>query len=138
MLKPSEQTPLALARLAQGNAETSAMQDVYIQGDMHTARALQQLLRAIDIDWEELLAQAIGDTPAHQLARLLRGAAGWGRQTANKVAQDLADYLRFERNDVPTQHDVTHFIDEVDRLRDDVERLDARLRRLRQRRQPHR
>ena len=52
-------TPIALWRLARG--EHDADQDIYLQGDMQTARALQKLLRELEVDWEELLSRIVGD-----------------------------------------------------------------------------
>lgn len=123
-------TPRALWRLARG--EPGAEREVYIQGDMHTAQALQRLLGDLDIDREALLAQAIGDLPAYQLGRLGRGAFGYGRRLAARFEQDLADYLHFESGDLPPRSGVEAFLDDVDRLRADVDRLEARVRRLQQ------
>ena len=127
-----EGSPLALMKLARGQgAGTPAAQAVKISGDIHTAQSLQAWLGGIDPDWEELLARVLGDVPAYQAGRLVRSLAAGGRQAGEKLRRDLADYLRYERGELPAPEEVEHFLDEVGRLRDDVERMSARVQRLR-------
>jgi ubiquinone biosynthesis protein UbiJ len=121
-------TPVTLLRLARG--DSYAEQDIHIQGNMHTARALQQLLREIDIDWEEQLAQVIGDIPAHQLGNLTRSGLSWGQQVLQKFRLDASEYLRYEAELLPSRHAVEFFLSDIDTLRSDLDRLEARIRRL--------
>ena len=120
--------PLALARLAaEGRAPAG---QVRIRGDAGLARALEAALKGAAIDWEGLAARWIGDTPAHQLGRAARAAAGWARESGARLARDLAEHLTEEARDLPPRAEVEDFLDAVDRLRDDLERLEARVRRL--------
>lgn len=117
-----------LLQLARGDHD--AEQDVHIQGNMHTARALQRMLREIDVDWEEQLAQLIGDIPAHQIGNFTRAGLSWGQQLLQKLRLDLSEYLRYEAELLPARHSVEFFLNDIDTLRSDVDRLDARIRRL--------
>lgn len=100
-----------------------------MSGEAETAQVFSRLLRNADMDWEELLAQRIGDVAAHQVGNALRGFLRWGRDSGARLGQDLADYLHYESRDLPPRHEVQGFVSDVDRLRDDAERLDARLKR---------
>ena len=120
--------PLALARLAaEGRAPEG---QVRIVGDAELAARLQTALRGTGIDWEGLAARWVGDTAAHQLSRATRAGAAWAREAAARLARTVAEYLTEEARDLPPRAEVEAFLDAVDRLRDDVERLEARVLRL--------
>ena len=100
-----------------------------MSGEAETAQVFSRLLRNADLDWEELLAQRIGDVAARQVGNAVRGFMRWGQDAGTRLGQDLADYLHYESRDLPPRHEVQTFLGDVDRLRDDAERFDARLRR---------
>lgn len=98
-----------------------------ISGDAETAQLFSRLLKQSDPDWEEVLSRYIGDIPARQVGNTLRAIARWGKDAGGRLGQDLADYLHYETRAVPPRHEVEEFLSGVDRLRDDAERLAARL-----------
>lgn len=100
-----------------------------IAGDVGVAERLQAVLKQIDPDWEEELSRWLGDTAARKAGRLLRDTFHWTRRAARSTAQDLNEYLRYETAAVAERADVSAFTAAVDTLRDDVERLRARLER---------
>lgn len=100
-----------------------------ISGDAETAQVFSRLLKHADLDWEELLAQRVGDVAARQIGNAVRGFLGWSRDAGSRLGQDVADYLHYESRDLPPRHEVQGFLAGVDRLRDDAERLNARLKR---------
>lgn len=100
-----------------------------MNGEAETAQVFSRLLRNADLDWEELLAQRVGDVAARQIGNAVRGFMGWSRDAGSRLGQDVADYLHYESRDLPPRHEVQGFLSGVDRLRDDAERLNARLQR---------
>lgn len=100
-----------------------------MNGEAETAQVFSRLLRNADLDWEELLAQRVGDVAARQIGNAVRGFMGWSRDAGSRLGQDVADYLHYESRDLPPRHEVQGFVSGVDRLRDDAERLNARLKR---------
>ncbi len=124
-------TPLALLKMAlAGDAQQGLPEELEIAGDVETARRFQDLLAGLDIDWEEQLARLIGDVAAHETGRALRTLHAWCRQTAAELEQDAVEYLREEQAVLPYRDEVEDFLAAVDTLRDDVERLEQRIRRL--------
>jgi len=107
-----------------------------MNGEAETAQVFSRLLRNADLDWEELLAQRIGDVAARQVGNAVRGFMKWSRDSGARLGQDLADYLHYESRDLPPRHEVQGFVSEVDRLRDDAERFSARLKRVQTRIKP--
>lgn len=124
-------SPLVLLKFAHGDDD--AEREIHISGNMHTARALQQVLRTLDVDWEEQVAQLIGDIPAHQLGNIARSGRHWGQQVLEKFRLDTSEYLLYEAEVLPTRHTIERFLQQVDTLRDDTARLEARIQRLQRR-----
>ena len=126
-----EGTPLALARLAAGEAAQSIRGgDVQISGDAEIAQGFQKLFAAAQPDFEEELSRLTGDVVAHHLANAARGALAFGRKARDTCAQNFAEYLTEEGRDVPARLEVDEFLAGVDQLREATDRLEARLARL--------
>lgn len=105
---------------------------IEVIGDVGLAQDFQAILLNIDLDWEEQLAQWFGDTAAHKFARLFRGAASFAINSADKLQQDVSEYLRFETELTPDITALNEFTNAVDILRNDAERLKLRINRIEQ------
>ena len=104
---------------------------VQIEGDSGLAQRFGDCLAGIRIDWEEQLSRLTGDPLAHALGTQVRAAGRWGQRTLDHLGLDLQEYLQEEGRLLPTRYELELFLDAVDRLRDDSERLAARVERLR-------
>jgi ubiquinone biosynthesis protein UbiJ len=124
-------TPIALLALAGPRAEGALRGGgVRIEGDAEVAQKFRELLAQAQPDFEEELARVIGDVAARQVANFARGFLDWGRKAGSSLGTNVVEYLQEEGRDLPTRTETEDFLAEVDRLRDDAERLDARLARL--------
>lgn len=124
--------PLDLMR--SGDSDQGAAQlfagRVSISGDTELAHRFGEILGGLDIDWEEPLSRLVGDVAAHEIGLRSRKLGRWARSTGQTLSQDLAEYLTEEARLLPTRYECEEFLAEVDRLRDDTERLAARVARL--------
>lgn len=102
-----------------------------INGDAELARRLQKLAQRFDPDWEKPFAEAFGPLLGPQIASVLREGLKTGMTVAKKFSRDAADYLTEESRDLVGNAELSAFLDDVDELRDRVERLAARMERLR-------
>jgi ubiquinone biosynthesis protein UbiJ len=102
--------------------------DVTIRGDAELAQKFRELAMLLRPDVEEELARLIGDTPAHQALRLVRAATGFGRRAAATGVRNVAEYLAHERRDLVSGPEAEDFYRRVEKLREDLDRLDARTR----------
>jgi ubiquinone biosynthesis protein UbiJ len=77
-------------------------------------------------DVEEELSKLIGDTPAHQALRFVRSVAGAGRRAAATQVRNVAEYFAHESRDLVPRAEAEDFYRGVERLREDLDRLEAR------------
>lgn len=127
-------TPIAFAELSMSNNPNRVLfrGDVQISGDIKLGQDFKRILDQLDVDWEEILSQYTGDIVAHKVSDLLRGINQWGKNALTSLSQNGAEYLQQESFDLPFKDEVQPFLSEVNQMRDDVERLAARVARLQQ------
>lgn len=100
---------------------------VRVGGDAELLQRYRELLRLLGPDVEEALSRLLGDSAAHQAVRLAEGALGFGRRAADTAVRNAAEYLAHERGDLVPRGEADAFFADVDRLREDADRLAARL-----------
>jgi ubiquinone biosynthesis accessory factor UbiJ len=121
-------SPLGLAALLAGRGEgrfTAA--GVVITGDAEVAAAFEKLLYHARPEFEEELARLVGDVPAHYAARAAKGAVEWGRRALGSLARNVGEYLVEEGRDVVPGPELEAFHSGIDRIREDVDRAEARV-----------
>jgi ubiquinone biosynthesis protein UbiJ len=122
---------LTLARLASAAREDAlAHGGIDLSGDARCAKAFQDLLGHARPDVEEELSHYVGDIAAHRLGEIARGLRDWSGKARATMHDNIREYLQEESRDLPSRYEVERFTNRVDSLRDDVERLAARLARL--------
>lgn len=134
---PSETAPAAVVRLTGPTLvrllwmhDESARQEVQIDGDAALASALTGVMHDLRWDVEEDLSRIVGDVAAHRLAQAGSAVLAWHVNTASNLAQALAEYWTEEQPLIASRAAVSGFIQAVDVLRDDAERLEKRIERL--------
>ena len=120
--------PFGLLALG-GEAPQAVLQrhGVEIRGDAHVAAAFRELGMLLRPDLEEALSRVVGDVPAHQVGELTRLALSWGQRAAATALVNVSEYLAHERRDLVPRNEGDQFLRGVDLLREDVDRLEARL-----------
>jgi ubiquinone biosynthesis protein UbiJ len=104
--------------------------NIKITGDMGVADALRKIFSQLDIDWEGGLAEYTGDVAAHHLGQFARRGLAWLKSARANLHQDIKEYAQEEVRVLPTRLEMDRFTSEVAKLRDDTERLEARLKGL--------
>ena len=121
-------TPLALAGLLAGrSAGRHGATGVAVAGDAEVAADFEKLLKHARPDLEEELARLLGDAPAHYVASAARGAAVWARRALGSLARDVGEFLTEEGRDLVPRAELEAFNAGVDRMREDVDRAEARV-----------
>lgn len=118
---------LLMGESAPGLAGSGQMQ---ITGDLELGQRFQKILKKVDIDWEEHLSKLIGDVLAHKAGYAVRRFRGWTRHVATTLREDFSEILTEELQITPVRGSVQQFMDRVDHLRADVDRLEKRFSKL--------
>lgn len=122
---------MSLAALAGPHPEEVIRRgDVTIRGDAELAQKFRELAMLLRPDVEEELSKLIGDTPAHQALRLVKSVTGFGRRAATTGVRNMAEYLAHEKRDLVPGAEAEDFYRSVEKLREDLDRLEARTRLL--------
>lgn len=103
---------------------------VRISGNADVAKRLQAVLSGLKIDNEAHVASLIGRSLSERLFGALRSGNAWARDTITTLQIDAGEYLQEESRDLPSSGEVEVYCEQVDRLRADTDRLEARIRRL--------
>jgi len=104
--------------------------EVEISGDTRLGHRFKNVFRQMDIDWSEPLANLVGDSVACQIQQSARSLGQWGKDTIKSVSMSSSEYLQEESRDVVTDTEIEIFNEAVDQLRDDVDRLQAKIKSL--------
>lgn len=121
-------TPINLLALTGPDAEGVIRRgDVRIDGDAEAAQRFRELGRLLRPDIEEEMSWLVGDAAAHRLARAADGALAFGRRVATTGVRNLAEFFAHERADLVPRAEADAFFGDVDRTREDVDRLAARI-----------
>lgn len=101
-----------------------------VEGDTGLATQFSQLLKDFSIDWEAWLGDMIGDTAAQPISQFIHQQ----RQALTKASHSLQangiEYIQEELRILPPRPEVEELMESIDQLRDDAERLEARVQAL--------
>ena len=125
-LKAKPSTLLKIARDGIENAELEKG-ELEIEGDAIIGQRFAGMLNSLDIDWEELIAARIGDVPARIAVDFFDKIRHWQHETKTAMQQNIAEFLVEEAEIISHPSQVDGFVQEVDVLRNDAARLQARL-----------
>lgn len=101
-----------------------------ITGNTELAAEIGKILRSLSWDIEEDLSRIIGDIPAHKLVSAGKQAAQEASRQATSVAGMFAEFWQEEDPLIAKSRHLTQFAQDVDALRDDIERLAKRIQKL--------
>ena len=107
------------------------MSQVRIEGDTELAKTLAKVLQNIKWDYEEDLSKVLGDISANKASTFAKDTAKEAKQQVVNFAEMAAEYWQEENPLIAKKRHVEDFVQQVDVLRDDVERLEKRLAKIR-------
>ena len=104
-----------------------------LKGSSAPLIALQGVVARLDVDWEAPLVDTLGDVAGHQLAQMLRGLFSWGRHAGGSLTRQLDEFIHEEARLTPPRAEVEDFYTDIQKLTQQVDRLESRLQRARTR-----
>ncbi len=122
----------ALARLANEGAHSEGFSQgrISMSGDAELGQAFQRVLGNLQIDWEELTANLLGDMAARKLHRTFADAGNWFSQSNQQFKENSGEFIQEEIKVAPSRVEVENMSDTVETLRSDTARLEARVAKL--------
>ncbi len=129
----SGSAPALLQLLKSGMPGAQTRSSLQIRGDAEIAARYRDLFAAARPDLEEELSRWVGDLPARHLAQLARSVRTWARRARRTAGENIAEYLQEEGRDLVTKTELEEFLRGVDGVREGVDRIEARLKRMEQR-----
>lgn len=115
------------AALALPEGREAMMRGAHITGAADFAEALGFVLRKLEWDAEEDLSRAVGDIAAHRIMKTAAGIAAAQADAARRLAENVAEYLRYERPAGVDKAALAAFSGGVDALRRDADALERRI-----------
>ena len=122
----------AFINLASNDDKQAALMqsDIQIQGSSQLALSLADAMSDLDVDFEAMIAELTGPVAAHIIGKNVRNISAWFKQTGRKFKQDSVEYVRDELQLAPhTLEGESRFTD-IQKIKMDTERLEARIQRL--------
>ena len=113
--------------IAKGDTAKAFEHNIDVSGDIQLAEKIQAILKNIDIDLEEQLSKITGDTIAHNLGLGIKNAKSSIKKGLSSLIESGTEFAQEEAKITPTHSEVDQFYQEVRTIRDDVERLEARI-----------
>ena len=113
--------------------EPFSVGELQITGNTALLQELHAIAGTLDIDWESALSRLVGDAAAHQIGEGLKGFFRFATQAASDIFNNTTTYLRESGQWFPPRWQVEDYIEEVQDLRSDIERFEARLAVVKQR-----
>jgi len=121
-------TFLVLSTSDKKSSYRAASLGLVIEGDMEVAKAIQTLFLTFSVDWEEELSGLTGDIVAHQWVTYFRKIRQKKHAIVESLAYSISDYL--QEGALPSPVEVDNFLQQVDRIRSDIDRMENRIRLL--------
>ena len=104
--------------------------NISIKGDLELANQVSQVLKKIEWDVEEDLSKYIGDIPATQATKVLKKIVTNSQKNISNISGALLEYWQEENKILTKKRDVEIFNSEVDKIVEDTERLEAKIKKI--------
>ena len=112
-----------------------ALTDIPLQvlGDMEFGKQFKEFFSNLEIDYEEQLSKLLGDVTAYPMIQILKTIRCWTRQNIENLGENLTNYVQTEMNWLVSDEELQLFFSDIDELRNDCARLEARIKMLEKR-----
>lgn len=119
----------ALSELAgsTGSLREQAFKAVKITGDADLAQLLGRLVGQVRWEYEEDLARLVGDVPANFAVRQGKKFVSASKSAASDLLSNVVEYVSEERKVLLNQRDFMAHKNELNELRDAVDRMEKRI-----------
>jgi len=100
---------------------------INFDGDVGVGQKYQKLIGLLKPDIEEELSHFVGDIMANNISSFARATKSWAINSKNIFDENIAEYLQEEIRIMPNKFEFNNFSKKISELRDDVERIEIRI-----------
>lgn len=127
-------TPAAMLKITRDGIDGAELQpgELEISGDPIIGQRFATIIAELNINWTSLLSDHIGDSPAKIVTLAAGQVRGFAEQSKSQLHKRFISFIKEEIAVTAERDDVDNFLDNVDSLRADSDRLIARLTRIQQ------
>ncbi len=104
--------------------------ELEIAGDPIVGQRFAAVISQLNINWEALLAEQIGESPAKVVTYAAGQAKEFADESRSKFKEFVSTLIKEDMQLVADKQEVENYLDSVDMIRADVDRLGARLERI--------
>lgn len=109
------------------NEKAIITEEMELSGDMTLLQDVSKIFRSIDMDWEELISHYTGDIIAHGIGNVTRSLKQFHEKAFSSQKKNISEYLQDEITLLVHPFQLEDFCDEVDDLREAVDRLAVKI-----------
>lgn len=122
----------AMIKITRDGMENAELEsgELEIVGDPIIGQRFAQVMSELDIDWEGLLAGQLGESPARAITFAAGQAKTFADESRDKLKVFFKELITEDLGLVADKQGVDAFLDGVDTIRADADRLMARITRL--------
>lgn len=125
-------SPIAFIKLVSQKNKSLLFQsrELKLEGDSVRIQQILAFLSTLKIDWDGLLANFIGDVPAHLLGTSLRSGLIWGLNFSQALFRDTEEFIKYELRLLPDKRRAKKQFSAIQLLSDDLDKLTKRFNQL--------
>lgn len=116
--------------LNQSQARALANPALSISGDAELLQDLLNTIRELDLQWSDYLAPLLGDVLSNKAEQMASASQRFSHQAHGSMRRNVDDYLKEEAKLVPDETSIEVVNEGLDRLRLQIDRAEARTKRL--------
>jgi len=122
----------AMIKISRNGLENADLEsgELEIVGDPIVGQRFAQVIAELDIDWEGLIAERVGESPAKAISFAFGQAKSLADESKIKFKEFVDTLIKDDMQLVADKQSVEDFLDGVDTIRADTDRLMARLTRI--------
>jgi len=103
---------------------------ITISGDASLAESFSNIVKKINIDWEQIVSEYTNDDLAFYSSRFLSLFKNKVKEIEGSFVRNMKEYIRDETDIIPSKNSINNYIKEVDDLRNKIEVLDVKLKKV--------
>jgi ubiquinone biosynthesis protein UbiJ len=119
-------TPISIFAMS-AEEPIAGIKNVQINGDANTGQFFAKWLKNLKPDWEEAWCDLLGDGMGVRVSKIAKGMLDFGKKFKDSMIRNTNEYLVEESRDLIAPAEMEVFLDDVDDLKADTERLEQQI-----------